>query len=374
MKPAPPPPLRIQRFDLIAATLSRLRLGLQRGEFGAQLPAERPLSVALGVSRPTLRAALAALESEGLVRKQGPRGERAVQALSRGRRLAPPRVRLLQGGTPACYLGENLRWVAFLTEQMLARQGQFTVETRPACFSGRPARALERLLADRPADLWILHLSNEPMQQWFAARRIPCLVLGSAWESADLPCIDTDYAAACRHAAGQFLARGHRTLAVLHPHPLRRGDQTSIAAFQAGVAAATAPNVTLHQQPHDGTRAGLLSAIQALLRRKPRPDGWLIPGSETYSSVASALGQRNVRAGRDISLICRNADPLFAALIPTVAHYERDARQMQRHLARCLKALLEHRPLPRRKLLVQSVYRDGHSLRPAPRARAYERT
>jgi DNA-binding FadR family transcriptional regulator len=61
-------------------TANRLRDAILRGEFphGTDLPGERDLSTRLGVSRLTLRAALARLEAEGLVRPVHGSGNRVL--------------------------------------------------------------------------------------------------------------------------------------------------------------------------------------------------------------------------------------------------------------------------------------------------------
>src|SRR5690242_6588430 len=60
-------------YRQIADQLSRL---IDKGEFrvGARLPSERDLSEQLGVSRPSVREALIALEVEGLVEVRGGAG------------------------------------------------------------------------------------------------------------------------------------------------------------------------------------------------------------------------------------------------------------------------------------------------------------
>ena len=52
--------------------IDTLRSRIEQGEYqvGDRLPAETELAAALGVSRPTLRQALARLESEGLLNRE----------------------------------------------------------------------------------------------------------------------------------------------------------------------------------------------------------------------------------------------------------------------------------------------------------------
>src|SRR5579859_6126 len=65
-----------QRLSLVSQTTVALREHLVSGEAGTTLPGERELCERLGVSRMTLRAALAKLEAEGWI--QGGQGRRRV--------------------------------------------------------------------------------------------------------------------------------------------------------------------------------------------------------------------------------------------------------------------------------------------------------
>src|SRR3990167_4561849 len=70
----------------VDAVVERLRSDVLRGAFpsGGHLPPERQLALALGVSRLTLRAALARLEAEGLVRARQGEGVRVLDLAQHG--------------------------------------------------------------------------------------------------------------------------------------------------------------------------------------------------------------------------------------------------------------------------------------------------
>jgi GntR family transcriptional repressor for pyruvate dehydrogenase complex len=68
----------------VDAVTERLRADLLAGRFREHLPAERQLAEALGVSRLTLRASLARLEAEGLVRARQGEGVRVLDWLEHG--------------------------------------------------------------------------------------------------------------------------------------------------------------------------------------------------------------------------------------------------------------------------------------------------
>jgi len=78
----PPPTIEPQRLYRQIAEQLRLRMGQSEFAAGSRLPAERDLAKQLGVSRPTVREALIALEVEGWVEVRSGSGvyvrERAV--------------------------------------------------------------------------------------------------------------------------------------------------------------------------------------------------------------------------------------------------------------------------------------------------------
>lgn len=68
----------------VDAVVQRLRGDLLAGRFHEHLPAERQLAESLGISRLTLRAALARLEAEGLVQARQGEGVRVLPWLDHG--------------------------------------------------------------------------------------------------------------------------------------------------------------------------------------------------------------------------------------------------------------------------------------------------
>ncbi len=122
-------------------------------------------------------------------------------------------------------------------------------------------------LADRlrPAG-WVLYYSTDQMQQWFSERALPCVITGSRRQKVRLPSFDTDYRAGCRHAAGQFLARGHRRLILLNPDSGAAGEFESEQGFQEAVKATRSAQVQATVLRHDGTVAGICGKLQGLMQ------------------------------------------------------------------------------------------------------------
>lgn len=354
--------LKFHRFDLVDSVSACLRDCIQRGALGPLLPGERDIAQAVGVSRTTLRAALSQLEAEGIICRTGKQGERKVVP-QRLKRPVSLRVRLLQDGRPYCYFNEYLYLLRQISFIMRSEEAFFSIETQLSCYSGRPGHALEKLVQSHPADLWILHRSSPAMQAWFLKRRIPFFLLGSAPEDRDLPCLDVDYASIGHHASGTLLARGHRALAVLHPASMRRGDQFGLDAFAKGVHSSSHPDATVECQAFGPSVKEICKAVDRLLDMEKRPEGWLVFTADACFTVYTHIARRGIQIGREISLICRNADPAFTRFNPSVAHYERDAQQLKDHLRTLLNRLLRNKPLPRKKFLIEAHFRDGESLR-----------
>src|SRR5262249_5610720 len=161
------------------------------------------LSARLRVSRPTLRTALQLLQREGSVKVAQGQRRRICQGIRRlSMRQQTTRVGLL---TPVA-VHRMPPFVMFWLDELrkhLADEGfDLDVHVRPIAETTHPERLLERLVKEFPVAAWVLFLSTEPMQRWFAARQLPCVITGSCFPGLRLPSVDVDLRAVCRHAAG----------------------------------------------------------------------------------------------------------------------------------------------------------------------------
>lgn len=130
--------------DLAAA---HLRSAVLDGTYaaGTNLPPERELAAELGIARLTLRAAIARLESEGLVRPKQGSGVRVLDL--REEAGAEALVALLDGGSPAL-LGPFLQLRRALASEAVAEACRRATDADLADLS---ARAQELAVVDRAA-------------------------------------------------------------------------------------------------------------------------------------------------------------------------------------------------------------------------------
>ncbi len=100
-----------------------------------------------------------------------------------------------------------LFWVEELRAQLAEAGYHLQMHTGHCLYTSRSFKPLENLIQKNPAVCWVLRGVPEKLQRWFSERRLPALVAGSCHPEVSLPSLDGDHRAACRHAAGMFLAK-----------------------------------------------------------------------------------------------------------------------------------------------------------------------
>ena len=327
---------------------AHLRAELEQGTWRGWLPSERVLSRTVQASRNTVRAALEELKTEGLIEPARGLGNRIVG----GKKLSSPANRPKTVGLliPAS-IGSLRPFIAFWIDELkdlLIEEGyRLRIHEGRQYYQTNPARALEHLVGQNPHGVWVLTLSSEAMQRWFARRKVACLVAGSTFPAVMLPHYDLDYRAICRHAAGVLLRLGHRRLALLNRESRRAGDVDSELGFLEGVRSAPRPVATAEIAYHRDDVDSVARALKRLLDRKNSPTAIVVSNSYAYLSAASLLAQRGLRVPREISLISRDDDPFLASLAPAPARYIADPRTFAKKMLGSLLQLLHRGPAMR---------------------------
>lgn len=337
MKPGPLP----QRSSLVAETVRALKEAIASGRWSEELPGERRLCDEWHISRPTLRAALTALAAEGVV----------TIAHGKPTRLTPAAVVNAQPAQPSLTIGllspeplhamppYVLLWVDELRSQLASEGHLLQVHVGRAWSGGKnPARALQALTSTVPAAAWVLYRSTQAMQQWFEEKLVPCVVVGSVFPGTNLPSVDRDHRAVCRHAVGAMAARGHQRVALLIQEPQYAGDHESEAGFVEGLRAAAARGLTGSIQRHDGTREGLLKALDRLVTQpRQRPQALLVARTSSALTVCTALLQRGLRIPQDMALLCRDDDSFLDETTPQISRYSVAAGAFAKRIFRLIR-------------------------------------
>jgi DNA-binding LacI/PurR family transcriptional regulator len=354
--------LAIHRPSLVAQATETLRRALREGMWVGRMPGERDLSRQLAISRPTLRAALELLRAEGWLE------------------VMPGRQRLIVGGAGA---GEPVRsrnvgvltplplqevppfalcWMDRLRE-LLARAGlQLEIHSGRRWYSRRPERDLAALTQQAPAGAWLLFMANERMQRWFVKSKLPAVLSGSCHAGIDLPSVDFDYRAVCRHAAGQFLQRGHRRIVLLMQASDTAGDRESEAgfleAFRSKAGAAAEPSIA----HHDGTSEGIRQRLHTLFGAGRAPTAFLVARSMPALMIASELQRRGRRIPGDAAVIARDSDHFHEYFSPALARYRADPEVHARRLARIVIQLVGGSTARAGRIRIMPKFFPGESL------------
>lgn len=352
-----------QRLTLSAQAAAALRKAIAAGTWRDVLPSERRLCALLQVSRPTVRSALRNLAGEGLI-EVGP-GQRA--RLCRRPRVTAPAPRhlvALVSHQPLSRLTLTAYQGISEMRTQLARHG-FTLQEF-VCRERSPGaqrRQLEAFVRESGAAGSVLVPVSRGVQEWFAARRLPALVLGSCHAAVALPSLDVDYRAVCCHAAGRLLRAGHRQLALLVPDLGVAGDLASEDGFREGIA--RHPGACALVVRHGGAAGDLPARLPALLRAPAAPTALLVAHPQHTVTVLVGLLRQGVRVPAQLSLIARDHDPVYAA---TVDHYAFGNDAFAHRLSRLMLRLVAQGRLPPEPNLIFPHSVANGTVQPPPAA------
>ncbi len=343
-----------QRQSLVAQTADILRRHVTTRPVGEKLASERELEQHLGVSRMTLRAALARLTREGLVQARQGRGRVIVKSGScRGSQRNGLRDVVLLSPMPLHEIEPRVLIAMNELHDQLAKEHHNLKFVIPHnCYRERPQKNLQELASRLRPAAWVLLLSTRAMQEWFQVQGLPAVVAGSRHEGVQLPSVDVDFHATCRHAVGRFLAKGHRRLVLLNPKAAAAGDVKSETGFREAGAAA-GPNVETIVAQHDETVEGICVSLDRLLARPQPPTGYLVSRATYAITALGHLIRRGVRFPEQAAFISRSHDPVLEYVVPSPARYQIDMPGFAHKLTRLvLECTSGGNPLPKDHLLM----------------------
>jgi len=353
MKPLP------RRHSLIAETAAVLRQRLDEGEWSLHLPGEMELAALLQIGRNTLRSALAILEGEGrLVTSKGSRREIVVQS----RNVSPgKRAVLLMSKPERDFPPSTAQWIEGCRARIESEGWTFRVSVEPEIYRGAPDLRLRALTKTQPGTVWILHRSTPAMQRWFQDHGERTILAGSRHEGIHLPQVEIDFRAVSRHAAGRFLSRGHRRLAILRPEGPFAGDAECVAAFREGAGRAEVIELC--------SRSGSFGVTEALrpFTRKPLPaTGLYVLHADHCVTALTFLQDKGIAIPGELSLICREDAPYLELLFPEPARYRHSTTTFSSRLASLVLHYDDKTAGKRRPALIMPIAIEGATLAAAP--------
>jgi DNA-binding LacI/PurR family transcriptional regulator len=353
-KPGPHPTFSIPRQQSLSAlAAATLRKAMLEGTWKDFLPSERRLCDMLQVSRPTVRSALHLLAKEGLVE---------IHQGRRNRLLAPPRRPSREASRlVGLVTTEPVSHVTSVTYQgisamraHLAEHGFATeILVCPPGSTRTQQRKLEEFMRHNRVLCCVLLSVGRPIQAWFQQRGVPALVLGSCHATVTLPSLDVDYRSVCRHAAGVFLGKGHRRIALVVPDSGAAGDLASEQGFnEAFELHSRHEQIRATVVRHSGTAHGITSRLDALFRSASPPTGLLVAKPQHVFIVILYLLRRGFSVPDTVSLIARDYDHVFEIVGPPIAHYSLDDDAFSHRLSRLMLQMVSQGYLSAEPVLI----------------------
>lgn len=358
--PSPAGPKPPQRTSLVSLTAQSLRDSMESGHWQGHLPGERELCTRLQVSRHTLRAALNELQRDGWI-EVAERQRRRIKTTGTCQRTAHSRVIALLSSRPLLAMSPSSVVMVDELRDQLSRAGfSLEIHVSTACFSTKPAKALDLLVARSPAAVWLLFGSLEPMQNWFSQRQLPCLVVGSCASGITLPSFDADYRAGCRHAGAMMRRKGHRHIAFIRPESNFGGDVESERGLVEGLQVEGAP--PLQVLLHNGTPEHLCTLLDKALRSSRPPTACIVARAVHVLTVMMFLMQRGKRIPQDMAIISRDDEAFLQHTIPPVTRYAANPTQFARSVSKAARKLAETGTLPPKAIRLMPQLVRGETL------------
>jgi DNA-binding LacI/PurR family transcriptional regulator len=347
--------------DRVAEVL-RKRIG--EGRYGDTLPGEPRLAAELLVARGTLRKALDTLSREGWISAGATGMPRRVMMKSRRSKTPGTRSVGILNPQPLDDLSPATRNFLRDLAALTAADGIVLVpHDSTAILHDRPQRMLKVLLAEHPADLWLIYEASISVAHFFRDTGTPAIVCGGPAVNEGLPACGFDGQSALRHAIGVFSRAGHTRIIAptRYPRPLR--EQVFREEFaKRGLAF----DLETHMPCWNSDPDQLHDLLCSRLNSRDRPTAWIVNGLEGLVMVFSTLLELGLRVPDDISLLTFGSDPMLKCFRPAISHYSTPHRALALAMARMIRTYLQSPPPSPVLQLLQTEFVPGGSVGPGP--------
>jgi len=349
------------RKSVAEQVAEHLRDALHAGRWQGRLPGRGRLAGELGVNAKTVEAALRHLEREGVLMNPG-KGRRREIVAGEGRRVAPLRIALLLSEKDDA----RVDFIVDIRQQLLlAGHDAFHAEQSLVDLGMNPDR-IAGLVARTAADAWIVVAGSREVLEGFAAGPVPAFALFGPMAGIRIAGAGPRKAPAIVEAARALLGLGHKRLVML-VRPRRREPVPGVPeqAFLDELQAHGIAPSPYHLPEWEETPERFHAMLESIFRVTP-PTAMIVDEAALFVAVMQFCLTRRLRVPEDLSLVCTDADPIFAWCRRSVAHIDWSRGPVLRRVFQWADGLSRGQPDVRQ---VSSVAKfvPGDTMGPVPR-------
>jgi len=286
-------------------------LGIAVGE---RLPSERFLANRLGVSQMTVNRAMTELAREGILIRERGRGTflaslTPIEPL-KGRRTWGVVLPYSTEATHDYYVGPILRGVQRVFRKW---HDSLLLEEDPQADYRRLANesSLDGLLVIAPGT----HRKEELLACHRAGLRL--VVVGSSWEDASLPCVDSDNINAARQAVAYLASLGHQRIMALVVNLNSPNSRDRLIGFRNGIQECGLPltddSILDVSSPLGPWSQEAIRRFEEVMRKPDRPTALFGGGYLTAIRSLEQMRRLGLNVPADVSLVAFD-DPMSGAL------------------------------------------------------------
>jgi hypothetical protein len=350
-----------RRASVADQAAAALRDAIRQGAWGDLLPGEHELARRLNISRPSVRAALSRLAEDGVVTISKGRRTRVNVRTGEPAAGAPPTICLVVPSSRES-LGLSGHPVLMEMRAQFAVLGIGWEEIFDRTLGGRhPEPRLASMVTGRRHVCWLLLGASATIQRWFQQARVPTLVLGSCHAGVELPSVDVDYFAIGWHASGCLAKAGHSRIAVVLPHRPLAGDLACLRGLTEYIIQRERP-VSVVELTAGPSRTGLLTKLDSLLAKEPRPTAVFCVHVDHLLMVLVHLLRAGWKVPQQISLLCRETHTAVDLGLPEVTRYRSAAFKQAHQAVRVAQSMLAGHQVPTKPHLIMPAFEAGGTL------------
>lgn len=337
-----------------------LREEIHSGRLPGEMPGVNTLASNYDVHQTTVEECMRRLERDGLIQSRGVGRRRKIEPL-RSKRAGGLRLGLLLSSSDD--LGLTL--VGRLQHRLREAGHEVVIPAKTMGDLRFKVERVARMVEATPVDGWVVVAGSSNILEWFATRAAPTFAMFGARGPLRMAYAGPVKGQAMREIIQRLTGWGHRRICVLADERLRKPQPVGpLLLFVEELQAHGIPAGPYNLPDWSAGPESLWNCLESLFQIS-RPTALIIDEAEMVPGVLQFLGQRNLSAPRDISLVCLDEAPFFKWMDPRMVHLALDSRPWIRRVVRWAENVAagveDHR-----RAISKAKFVGGGTIGPAP--------